>query len=79
MERPRGWAFGIGAIREIPSEPVPGIKQRKFEMRVTENPMTRAQLLSLRDLLSLVLAEAPEPVEVTPVPSGAVADATGTA
>ena len=66
VERPQAWAFGIATIREMPVEPVPGVRQRRFELRVTENPMSRGQLIGLRDLLTLVLEEAPEPVVAEP-------------
>jgi hypothetical protein len=81
VERLRGWAFGIASVRELYVELVPGTpKQRRFEIRLTENPMPRAQLVAFRDLITLALDEAPEAVTLAaappvdpPVPTGSAA------
>jgi hypothetical protein len=74
VERLRGWAFGIASIREMYAELAPGApKLHRFEVRLTENPMPRAQLVAFRDLITLALEEAPEPVAALPVAPAAPA------
>jgi len=79
VERPRTWAFGLGLVRESFVEQERGPMLRKFFIGVTENPVARSQLVAFRDLITLVLEEAPEPVAAIPMPPAPVADATGAA
>lgn len=71
VERPRSWAYGIGIVREImaPAKEDGTPSQRKFFVGVTENVVTRAQLVAYRNLISLALEESPDPLPVTPVPA----------
>jgi hypothetical protein len=79
VERPRSWSFGIGTVRETFVEQTTGPATRKFLIAITENPLSRTQLLAFHELILLALDEAPEPVAVLPLPPVAVPAPTGSA
>jgi len=79
VERPRTWAFGLGLVRESFVEQECGPTLRKFFIGVTENPIVRSQLVAFRDLITLALEEAPEPVATLPVAPAAPAPEGGAA
>ena len=66
VERPKSWGIGSTMVREYYVPQANGPAQRRFYVAIAENPLTRAQLVGLRDLITLALDEAPEPLAVVP-------------
>jgi hypothetical protein len=78
IERPRTWSYDVGLVREVYVETPTG-SVRKFFVGTTDQLITRAQMVGLRDLITLALEESPDAVAATPMPPAPVPDATGAA